>query len=201
MEAASWYVAATMIDMKARRRVTLLLAPIARGLVRIGVRAWQVTLVGLAITLAGAVFIGGGRFLVGAILVLVGSGVDAVDGAVARLRKSVSKRGAFLDAATDRVSETAMWTGLAIAVAPTTLWVALCVLCLGASLTTSYLRAKAETGGVDGRGGLMGRAERVILYGAGLLLGWIGPMLWAMTVLTWATVARRFWLGWKRLGT
>ncbi|NIA24762.1 MAG: CDP-alcohol phosphatidyltransferase family protein [Gammaproteobacteria bacterium] len=190
-----------MIDMKARKRTTVLLAPLGKGLARIGVRAWQVTLLGLAITVTGAVFVGGGRFLVGAILVLVGAGVDALDGAVARASDSASERGAFLDAATDRIGETAMWTGLAVAVAQTTSWVALTVLCLGASLIISYLRAKVETGGVDGRGGLMGRAERVILYGVGLLFGWIGPMLWAMTLLTWATVVQRFWLGWKRLGT
>jgi len=189
-----------MIDMKARKWTAVVLAPLGRGLAKIGVRAWQVTLFGLAVTVTGAVFVGEGRFVPGAVLVLVGSGIDALDGTVARSRGSVSERGAFLDAATDRIGETAMWTGLAVAVVETTSWVALSVLCLGASLITSYLRAKAETGGVDGRGGLMGRAERVILYGVGLLFGWIGPMLWAMTLLTWATVAQRFWLGWKRLG-
>ena len=140
------------------------------------------------------------RFVIGGVLVLLGSGIDALDGAVARASDTVSERGAFLDAATDRIGETAMWTGLAVAVSAQPLWVALSVVCLGASLIISYLRARAEMGGVDGRGGLMGRAERVILYGAGVLVGWFGPMLWAMAVLTWLTVGQRFWLGWKRIG-
>jgi hypothetical protein len=38
----------------------------------------------------------------------------------------------------------------------------------------------------------MGRAERVILFSAGLLSGLIEPMLWVMVVATWITVAQRF---------
>lgn len=189
-----------MIDMKARKRATILLAPLGRGLARIGIRAWQVTLFGLALTITGAVFIALEHLVIGGVLVLVGSGIDALDGAVARASDTVSERGAFLDAATDRIGETAMWTGLAVAVAGQPMWVALSVVCLGASLIISYLRARAEMGGADGRGGLMGRAERVILYGAGVLVGWVGPMLWAMALLTWLTVGQRFWLGWKRIG-
>ena len=174
-----------MIDMKARKRATILLAPLGRGLARIGIRAWQVTLFGLALTITGAVFIALEHLVIGGVLVLVGSGIDALDGAVARASDTVSERGAFLDAATDRIGETAMWTGLAVAVAGQPMWVALSVVCLGASLIISYLRARAEMGGADGRGGLM---------------GWVGPMLWAMALLTWLTVGQRFWLGWKRIG-
>jgi phosphatidylglycerophosphate synthase len=188
-----------MIDMKARRRAGIILAPVGKGLARLGVRAWHVTMFGLAVTVGGSVLIAMGQLQLGAIVVLIGSGIDALDGAVARARGSVSARGALLDAATDRIEETAMWTGLAIALVHNSVWIALCVVTVGGSLLISYLRAKVETGGADGRGGMMGRAERVLLYGAGLLSGWIGPMLWAMTVLVWVTVAQRFWIGWKQL--
>jgi phosphatidylglycerophosphate synthase len=188
-----------MIDMKARKRAAIILAPVGKGLARLGLRAWHVTLFGLAVTVTGTVLVGMGSARLGAVVVLIGSGIDALDGAVARARGSVSARGALLDAATDRIEETAMWTGLAIAVVHTPAWVALSVVSLGGSLLISYLRAKVETGGADGRGGMMGRAERVLLYGAGLLSGWIGPMLWVMAVLVWVTVAQRFLIGWKQL--
>jgi len=188
-----------MIEMKARRRANALFAPIGKALARIGVRAWHVTLFGLIIALGGAALIAAGRLQLGAGIVVVGSAIDALDGAVARARGSVSARGALLDSVTDRVEETAMWTGLALAVSDTPAWVALCTASLGGSLLISYLRAKVETGGVDGRGGIMGRAERLILFGTGILSGLIGPMLWAMVALVWITVVQRFWIGWKRL--
>jgi CDP-diacylglycerol--glycerol-3-phosphate 3-phosphatidyltransferase len=188
-----------MIELKARRRANAMFAPIGKALARVGVRAWHVTLFGLIVALAGAALIAAGRLQLGVGFVLVGSAIDALDGAVARARGSVSARGALLDSVTDRVEETAMWTGLALAVSDTPAWVALCTVSLGGSLLISYLRAKVETGGVDGRGGIMGRAERLILFGAGILSGLIGPMLWAMVALVWITVVQRFWIGWKRL--
>jgi hypothetical protein len=45
----------------------------------------------------------------------------------------------------------------------------------------------------------MGRAERVILFTAGLVFGFIPVMLWLMAALTWMTVAQRFSLVWQRL--
>jgi archaetidylinositol phosphate synthase len=188
-----------MIELKARRRANVLLAPIGKALARIGVRAWHVTLFGLAVALAGAVLIGMGRLRVGVGIVLIGSAIDALDGAVARVRGTDSAKGALLDSVTDRIEETAMWTGLALAVADKPTLVALCSVSLGGSLLISYLRAKVEMGGADGRGGLMGRAERLILFGAGVLFGQVEPMLWAMAVLVWITVGQRFWIGWKRL--
>lgn len=189
-----------MIDVKVRGRASRLLAPVGRVLARLGLRPAHVTVAGLVVTVVGSVLIATGSPVSGAIVVVVGSAIDALDGAVARARDMVTRRGAFLDATTDRLGETAMWAGLGVAVAGQEVLVALVVLSLGASLTTSYLRAKVESEGVDGKGGLMGRAERVILYGVGVGFGWIQPMLWAMVVLTWSTVARRFYLGWKRIG-
>ena len=104
-----------------------------------------------------------------------------------------------MDSVADRIGETAMWSSLAFAVSGDSVLVLLCVLNLGASLLVSYLRARAESVGADGRGGLMGRAERVILFTAGLVFSFIPVMLWMMAVLTWMTVAQRMALVWQRL--
>lgn len=188
-----------MIDMRVRRRANELFAPVGKALAGIGIRAWQVTVFGLIVEVAGAVVMGMGRLRFGVALVLLGSFIDAFDGAVARARGTVSARGALLDAVTDRIEETAMWTGLLVVVRDSPAAVVLCALSLGGSLLISYLRAKVDAEGVDGRGGLMGRAERLILFGAGILSGLVEPMLWAMAALVWITVAQRFRNGWKQL--
>jgi hypothetical protein len=55
------------------------------------------------------------------------------------------------------------------------------------------LRARAEASGVDGRGGLMGRAERILLFSVGLMIGQVEPMLWGFVALVWLTAVIRFW--------
>jgi hypothetical protein len=55
-----------------------------------------------------------------------------------------------------------------------------------------YLRARAEAEGFDGKGGLMGRAERILLFTVGLIVGLVEPMLWIFVVLVWITALMRF---------
>jgi phosphatidylglycerophosphate synthase len=80
----------------------------------------------------------------------------------------------------------------------------LCVLALAFSLLTPYVRSKAESWGAEGRGGWMGRGERMILMLAGLVLyGWglrvLYPMLWIFVVLSGFTVAQRSVRTWQQL--
>ncbi|MDF1597529.1 MAG: CDP-alcohol phosphatidyltransferase family protein [Acidimicrobiia bacterium] len=195
-----------MIEQRARGHVERYLDPIGRVLVAAGFTPMAVTIVGLSLVVGGSVVVGFSHFVLGASMALLGSALDGLDGTVARLSGKASKRGAFLDSVSDRLGETAMWAGLAFAVSHNALATSdnavlalLCVLNLGASLLVSYLRARAESVGADGRGGLMGRAERVILYTAGLAFNFVPVMLWVMAALTWMTVAQRFALVWQRL--
>lgn len=64
-----------------------------------------------------------------------------------------------------------------------------------------YLRAKAEVEGLDGKGGLMGRAERVLLFSVGLMIGQVEPMLWLMLIGNWYTVGQRFWSTYRSIDT
>lgn len=200
-----WYLpepkGAFVIETRVRPRIDGTLQRIGSRLARTSLRPAQLTIAGLGVTVAGAVLTACGKFVAGGLLVLVGSAVDALDGPLARARGTAGARGAFLDSVTDRISETAMFAGVAYAVADRADLAALAVAALGASLITSYLRAKAESRGADGRAGLMGRAERVILFSLGVVSRQIEPMLWAMAILTWLTVVQRFVSTWRQLET
>lgn len=196
-----------MIELRAQKYIEAIAAPLGRGLARLGLRPIHLTLGGLAITLAGSGLLANGWTTGGALIILAGSALDGLDGAVARAAKTASARGALVDSVSDRLGETAMFGACAFwltsRVSPDEgdpALVVLCVLSLGAALLTSYLRAKAAESGADGRGGIMGRAERVILFAAGFLFNQVTAMLWLMAVLTWITVLQRFYKTWRQLG-
>ena len=189
-----------MIELRVRKRVDRLVNPIGRGLARIGVTPTWLTMIGLGVTVIGAVLVARESFVAGALVALTGAALDGLDGSVARARGSASLSGALLDSVADRMGETAMWAGLAFALSDSARLSLLCVLSLGASLLVSYVRGKAESLGADGRGGIMGRAERIILMTLGLLfIEYVEVMLWAMAALTWLTVLQRFYISWRQL--
>lgn len=182
-----------MIDMRVRPRVQGILQPIGRVLAGLGVSPTFMTLFGLGVAVIGAVLIGIGMLITGALVALAGAALDGLDGSVARASDRVSARGAFLDATVDRLGEIAVLAGLAVSQRTHARILLLSLLALGGSLLIPYMRSKAESLGLDGKGGLMGRAERVILVTLGMVTGWIEPMLWAFVVTAWFTVGQRFW--------
>lgn len=161
--------------------------------------ATAMTVLGLVVVVSGSVLIATGRLVSGAIVVLLGSVLDGLDGAVARASNSVSERGAFLDAAFDRLGEIAAFAALAVASAGERRILLLIVLGLGGAILVPYMRAKAETSGLDGRGGMMGRAERILLFCAGLIIGQVEAMLWVFVVLVWFTAVTRFWRSYRSI--
>ena len=195
-----------MLDMRARRRVSRAFDPIARGVARFGLTPSVVTLLGLSISVAGSVLIALGYLAVGAVVLGFGATLDIIDGILARLTRTETRRGAFLDSFTDRVGEVAMWTGLGFYLADkgeaTLTMLALVAVC--GSLLIPFLRAKAEGEGVQGKGGLMGRAERLLVFCWGVGMSGVGVRsltvtVWALAVLTWFTVLQRFYNTWVQL--
>ena len=70
-----------------------------------------------------------------------------------------------------------MWTGLAFLPRrgmPRQALVTLSIVAVCGSLLIPYLRAKAEALGLEGKGGLMGRAERLLVFGLGVGLEGFG---------------------------
>ena len=194
-----------MIDERARPFFgKYLIDPVAKVLVRVGLSASTVTVIGLLLVIAGSVTLGLGHPVAGAFVIGVGSLVDGIDGTVARLKGTASDRGAFLDTVSDRIGELAMFGGVGWFVSQDATLVLLTVIALGNSMLIPYIRSKAEAAGAEGKGGLMGRAERIILFCAlGGPVGWnwwgMEVMLWPMVVLTGITVLQRYWKSWSQL--
>lgn len=177
------------------------IAPIARGLVRIGVTADMVTIVGtVGVAAAALFFYPRGELFWGSFVVTLFVVFDMLDGAVARARGGSSKWGAFLDSTLDRVGDVAVFGGLLwwfVAGGHSPTYAALCLFCLGTSFLTSYIKARAEGLGMTCDVGIAERAVRmiVILTGAGLTgLGVpyaVQVALWLLAAATAVTVGQR----------
>jgi CDP-diacylglycerol--glycerol-3-phosphate 3-phosphatidyltransferase len=185
-----------VIDLKGRKKAAPILEPVAAGLAKVGVTPTAVTIVGLLTTIAGSALIASAYLFWGALVAGLGVALDAVDGPLARRLGTASDRGAFVDTMSDRLGEIAVWVGLAVYLRNDSRLLILCVVALAFSLLVPYVRAKAESAGVDGRGGWMGRAERMILILAGTALAGLGvpvmeAVLWVYVILTGLTVLQR----------
>ena len=193
-----------MLDLRGRSRIAPFLDPIAAGMAKLRLTPTAVTLMGLGATFVGAGFIANEMYKTGAIIAGIGAILDALDGPLARLQGTASIRGAFVDTMSDRLGEVAIWASLAFSVRDDAMALMLCLFCLAFSLLTPYVRAKAESWGAEGRGGWMGRAERMILVLTGVLLEGFGlpvllPMLWIFAILSGFTVAQRIRRTWQQL--
>jgi CDP-diacylglycerol--glycerol-3-phosphate 3-phosphatidyltransferase len=192
--------------MRARRRVSRAFDPIGRQAMRLGLTPNRLTLLGVGISFGGAALIAAGYLAWGCLVLGFGATLDILDGLLARMTDSESQRGAFLDSFTDRVGEVAMWAGLAFYLADDgrSELVMLTLFAVCGSLLIPYLRAKAEGEGAEGKGGLMGRAERILVFCWGIGLAGLGvPSLkwtiWVLTILVWVTVMQRFFRTWAQL--
>lgn len=193
-----------MLDLRGRSRLAPILDPIAKGLGKLRLTPSMVTVLGLLVTVAGGLLIASGRYVAGAATAASGSLLDALDGPLARMQGTASIKGAFIDTMSDRFGEVAVLAGLAFSLRTDETGLMLCVFALAGSLLIPYIRSKAESWGAEGRGGWMGRAERVILVLLGIGLAGFGlpvllPMLWLFVVLTSFTVVQRIRNTWRQL--
>jgi CDP-diacylglycerol---glycerol-3-phosphate 3-phosphatidyltransferase len=182
-----------MLDRRWRKGVEQGLAPLGDGLRRIGVTADALTVFGLLCSVATALLIASGH-LVWAVVGVIVSGVsDLLDGAIARGSGQASPRGAFFDSVTDRASDALLFGGVAWYLADRSPYYPILAFAVAAcSMMISYERARAESLGIDARGGLMERAERFVFLGVALAFDILVPVLWIMLVLTAFTALQRF---------
>jgi CDP-diacylglycerol--glycerol-3-phosphate 3-phosphatidyltransferase len=158
------------------------------------------TATGLVSAGATAIAIGTGHLHLAIILLIITGLHDLLDGPVAKAAGTSSVRGAFFDSTTDRVADAVLMGGVAwylisiggghLAILPLAI--------LGATALVSYERAKAESLGLSAKGGLMERAERMILLGLALIdARFLVPILWVMLVLISITAIARFIKVWN----
>jgi CDP-diacylglycerol--glycerol-3-phosphate 3-phosphatidyltransferase len=189
-----------MLDGNFRKSVETVTLPTGRWLVRIGFSADALTFSGLVFSMATAWMIALGHFWIAIVLLTLTGFHDLFDGPVAKASKRASQRGAFFDSVCDRITDSLILGGVAYYL--TAHHHGQLVMLPFAILTTTYLisyqRSKAESLGLAAKGGLMERAERMILLGIGLIAkpAFI-PILWVMLVLTALTAAGRFYRIWQ----
>jgi CDP-diacylglycerol---glycerol-3-phosphate 3-phosphatidyltransferase len=176
--------------------------PVARLLLRLGVSPDVVTIIGtVGVCAAALVFFPRGDFLVGVLVIVVFVFSDLVDGLMARLSGQSSSWGAFLDSTLDRFGDAAIFAGIAMYYAgrgdsqPLT---GLAIYCLVMGSVTSYVRARAESLGMQAKVGIAERADRLVavllMTGLSDLLDvpvLIPVMLGALAVASTVTVLQR----------
>ena len=145
--------------------------PIAAFLNRLGIRPNTVTLVGLAGTVGCALLIGFGHMTWAGILLLIMGPVDAMYGALARMRNEASAWGAFVDAVTDRYSELFLFLGFLMyyMVHSNPLGILFAYLAAAGSVLVSYGKARADASKLDANVGLLTRVERYLVLIPGLI--------------------------------
>jgi CDP-diacylglycerol--glycerol-3-phosphate 3-phosphatidyltransferase/CDP-diacylglycerol--inositol 3-phosphatidyltransferase len=180
-------------------------SPVARFLLRLGVSPDTVTVVGtLGVCVGALVFFPRGQLLAGVLVITAFVFSDTVDGHMARISGRSSKWGAFLDSTLDRFGDAAIFGGLAMYyVGPggSDNLAALAMYCLVMGSITSYARARAESLGMEAKGGIAERADRLvaILVMTGLSAIFDVPILIPLTlgvlaVASTVTVVQRIML-------
>ncbi|MEK0306649.1 phosphatidylinositol phosphate synthase [Bifidobacterium favimelis] len=193
-----------------------IIAPIARGLVRIGVTANGVTVIGAVGTVLVAIATGlTGWLLPGAIVLAILVAFDSLDGSVAALTNGGTQFGAFLDSTLDRIADWAVLAGVIIymrrhEIAWVTspdhqgfdVWAQIGIyaslFAIMTSFVTSYARARAEAEGYEAKNGIATRSDRLViilvgmaLTGAGLPLAVLSCFLLLLDLLGVVTVWQR----------
>ena len=159
------------------------------------------TVAGLIVCVAAAALVAAGYLTAGGVVLLVASLFDILDGALARVSGKTYRYGAFLDSTIDRYAEAFTYIALLwyfLFRAHHTLEPMLIIFALTGSLLVSYVRARAQSLGFDGDGGVLARPERVVITVIGLI---VNPLLvwalWILAVLTNVTAIQRIFQVWR----
>jgi CDP-diacylglycerol---glycerol-3-phosphate 3-phosphatidyltransferase len=193
----------SLLSTRVKEAVRALLRPVVRLAVALHLTPNAITVIGFLIVVAAAVLVGSGNLLTGAAVLVAGSLLDAVDGALARATGAGTSFGSFLDSTLDRAAEAVLYGGIAAyflgSSASPTVPVLLALLALGGSFMVSYTRARAEGIGVSASVGLAPRVERLVLAvvgiglaGLGFEIGLIGALA-IVAALSLATTIQRIW--------
>lgn len=189
----------TMLNGILRDPVTRAITPLAKALLRVGISPGVVTTAGATgAVVASCALIPTGHFFAASLIVGAFALSDLLDGTMARISGRTSEWGAFLDSNLDRVTDAAIFGSLVIYYSTRNhLFLVLSLVSLVAGFLVSYAKARAESLRLKCSGGLMERAERliIVLVAVGLAgLGVpyvVGIGLWALAIGSLFTFVQR----------
>ena len=183
-----------------RPYLTKFLEPLAS---RLNINPNIVTIISPFIAILSAFFFARGNLIGGALFILLSGFLDVVDGAVARYHDRTSPFGAFLDSTMDRFADAFIFIGI--------IFGGYCdwfvgVLAIHSAITVSYVRARAESQGVECNIGIAERAVRMIILMLGAVIAVIFNsniiftyFIYILVILSYITVAQRVLHVWKEL--
>ncbi|GAB3591097.1 CDP-diacylglycerol--inositol 3-phosphatidyltransferase [Corynebacterium faecale] len=191
-----------MLSVHGRKPVSVVIDPVARLMIRMGVTPNQLTVVSATLTiLVAVILIPSGHLVWAAILTGLFAAFDMIDGTVARMQGGGTRFGATLDASCDRITDGALFAAITWWLvytydAPKSLVVA-SLACLVSSQIISYVKARGEASGFTMNGGMIERPERLIISLVGLGLTGFGVpyaidvALWVLAVGSVVTILQR----------
>lgn len=184
-----------------RNAVAVVLRPIARFLLRIGLTPDVVTIIGTLGAMAGSLlFIARGELFVGTMVITGFVLFDVLDGTMAREAGTSGPWGAFLDSVLDRFADGALFGALTIYLASQDdrLGAVAALACLVLGSIVPYARAKAESIGFTATVGIAERGDRLLialvatgLVGLGVDQRVLDVVLVVLAVLSLITVIHR----------
>jgi phosphatidylglycerophosphate synthase len=160
---------------------------------KIPLSANQWTILSLITAIVSAYFIANNVFTIAALFLAVTAFLDVIDGAVARYRKTATKKGAYADTVADRYTEFILLVSMTFAALPAILidaniWI---VFCLFGCIMTTYAKSAAKEKEVvdqELKGGLLERSERLILLFVGLCLAIINTNYFVYILILYAVL-------------
>lgn len=153
------------------------------------------------VTLIASFFILKDQWILAGLFIILSGLFDLFDGVIARKLNKVTSYGSFLDSVLDRYSDLLFLFAILLYYLEKGNFKGVILsgfVSMGTALIP-YIRAKAESLGIDCTIGLMERAERIILLTIGVLFRWLIPILWILAILTHFTVLQRIYYVRKRL--
>lgn len=190
---------------EARKTIAYYLTqPVVRLLAKTPIAPNAVSWFGFLLAVGAAALIITEHLFAAGFVVLVAGFFDILDGALARGTNRTSQFGAVLDSTLDRLAEAVVLLGILVLYAreQSAAGVLVVGLALIASPLVSYIRAKAESLGLECQVGLFTRAERVVVLALGLLLSQIDYALIAalaiIVVFSFITVTQRLLYVWRQ---
>lgn len=168
-----------MLSVHGRKPAAVVVEPVAKAFLKVGLTPNVVTVVGTLVTIAIAVIlIPLDHLFAAAILSGLFAAFDMLDGTMARMTTGGSKFGATLDASCDRITDGALFSAILYWLVyvdnARPIHVVACLIVLVSSQVISYIKARGEASGFKMVGGLIERPERLIIGLGGIGLEGLG---------------------------